>query len=115
MFGTFHSVWTFDVADQQTWLSGAKSAIEVLQTKPGFLEANVLHSADEPTRFVVKTDWIDVGSYRKALGSTEAKIGVWPFLADMHDDVSAFENLLKADAKSINEFESSVTERYETN
>ena len=110
MFGTFHSVWTFDVADHPTWLAAAESAVKVLQTKPGFIEANVLHSADDTSRFLVKTDWEDVGSYRKALGSTEAKIGVWPFLADMHDDVSAFENLLRVDATSVQQFESSVND-----
>ena len=108
MFGTFHSVWTFDVTDQEPWLASAEAAIQVLQVKPGFIEANVFHSADEPSRFLVKTDWEDVGSYRKALGSTEAKIGVWPFLADMHDEVSAFENLLRVDVTSVEHFESSV-------
>jgi quinol monooxygenase YgiN len=108
MFGTFHSLWNFDVSDQHAWLISAQEALVVLQAKSGFIKANVLHSADDPSRFVVQTEWQDVGSYRKALGSTEAKIGVWPFLADMHDEVSAFEELLQLTPTSIHQFESSV-------
>ncbi len=110
MFGTFHSIWTFDVTNAEVWLSDAAQALEVLQLKPGFIDANVLHSADDAQRFIVKTNWKDVGSYRKALGSTEAKLQVWPFLAGMHDEVSAFENLLHVDANSVTRYESSVTE-----
>lgn len=108
MFGTFHSIWTFDVENVEVWLSEAAQALEVLQAKSGFIEADVFRSADEPYRFLVKTDWENVGSYRKALGSTEAKIEVWPFLTNMHDGVSAFEKLLNVGSASSDRYESSV-------
>ena len=52
--------------------------------------------------------FVDVGSYRRALGSMEAKIGVWPFLANMKDEPTAFEMLMDFTADSVTEFESSV-------
>lgn len=108
MLGTFHAVWTFDVVDPQIWKPEAKAAIKVLQARPGFVAASVFHNADTSDRYLIKTDWIDVGSYRRALGSMEAKIGVWPFLANMRDEPTAFELLMDFNPDSEVEYESSV-------
>ena len=110
MLGTFHAVWTFDVADPNTWKQEAKDAIKVLQVRPGFVAASVFHNADMSERYLVKTDWVDVGSYRRALGSMEAKIGVWPFLANMRDEPTAFEMLMEFTTNSVTEYESSVND-----
>lgn len=109
MIGTFHSVWTFDVTDPETWILEAKQALIVLQAKPGFVTAEIIHNADSNERYLIKTDWIDVGSYRRALGSMEAKIGVWPFLADMRDEPTAFEKLMQFTPESVTEYETSVS------
>jgi hypothetical protein len=110
MLGTFHAIWTFDVTDSGLWKQQAQQALEVLQGKSGFLAGEIFHNADSPERYLVKTDWADVGSYRKALGSMEAKIGVWPFLANMRDEPTAFEMLLELTPDSVTEYESSVSE-----
>jgi len=108
MLGTFHTIWTFDVADSAVWKQEAKAAVEVLQARSGFLASSIFHNADSPERYLVKTDWLDVGSYRRALGSMEAKVGVWPFLANMRDEPTAFELLTDFSPDSVTEFESSV-------
>ena len=110
MLGTFHTIWTFDVADPDSWTIEAKQALKILQERPGFLSSSVFHNADSAERYLVKTDWIDVGSYRRALGSMEAKIGVWPFLANMRDEPTAFELLMDLDADAVVEYESSVSQ-----
>ena len=108
MLGTFHAIWIFDVADSASWKLEAKQAMNVLQERPGFVSGSVFHNADSPERYLIKTDWLDVGSYRRALGSMEAKVGVWPFLANMKDEPTAFEMLMDFTADSVTEFESSV-------
>jgi hypothetical protein len=40
----------------------------------------------------------------------DSKLGVWPFLADMQDEVTAFEKLFAMTADTTLEFESSVNE-----
>jgi hypothetical protein len=110
MLGTFHTVWTFDVKDSAAWKVSAKDAITVLQARSGFLSSSIFHNADSPERYLVKTDWLDVGSYRRALGSMEAKVGVWPFLADMRDEPTAFEMLMDFGPESVIEFDSSVND-----
>jgi hypothetical protein len=110
MHGTFHSIWTFDVVDAAKWKLEVKQAMTVLQARSGFVSGSVFHNADTPQRYLVKTDWLDVGSYRRALGSMEAKIGVWPFLANMRDEPTAFEMLMEFSAESVTEYESSVND-----
>jgi hypothetical protein len=110
MLGTFHAVWTFDVADSISWKMEAKQALNVLQARSGFVSGSVFHNADTAERYLVKTDWLDVGSYRRALGSMEAKVGVWPFLANMRDEPTAFEMLMEFNAESVTEYESSVND-----
>ncbi len=110
MLGTFHAVWTFDVADSVLWKIEAKQAMNILQARNGFVSGSVFHNADSAQRYLVKTDWLDVGSYRRALGSMEAKVGVWPFLANMQDEPTAFEMLMEFNAESVTEYESSVND-----
>lgn len=106
--GPFVSVWVFDQSDITKWLSAAEVAVKTLQSKEGFVSADVTRSPDEATRFIVTTKWSDVGSYRRALSSTESKLNVWPFLADMHDAPSAFEVLLSANGENFSHFETSL-------
>jgi hypothetical protein len=40
----------------------------------------------------------------------EAKIGVWPFLANLRDEPTAFELLMHLDEDSLVEYDSSVTQ-----
>jgi hypothetical protein len=108
MLGTFHTIWTFDVSDPASWKIEANEAIQILQGRSGFVSSSVFHNADSPERYLVKTDWLDVGSYRRALGSMEAKVGVWPFLANMRDEPTAFELLTDFSSDSCIEYESSV-------
>ena len=110
MLGTFHAVWTFDVTDAVAWKLEAQQAMNILQARSGFVSGSVFHNADSPERYLVKTDWNDVGSYRRALGSMEAKVGVWPFLANMRDEPTAFELLMDFTAESVTEYESSVND-----
>lgn len=108
MHGQFYSLWEFDVADVAKWLESLPQVFEVLQKREGFVEGHVMRSPDEPTRFAVHCTWSDVGSYRRALGSTESKMVVWPFLASMIDRPTAFEQLMAADTASITTFETSL-------
>lgn len=108
MLGTFHAIWTFDVSDSDSWKLEAITAMKILQARPGFVASSVFHNADSPQRYLIKTDWLDVGSYRRALGSMESKVGVWPFLANMRDEPTAFELLMDFSPDSLIEYESSV-------
>jgi quinol monooxygenase YgiN len=106
--GPFTSLWTFDRQDLTNWLAQAEAVIRTLQSKSGFLSADISRSPDTASRLIVSTRWVDVGSYRRAMSSTEAKMLVWPFLADMHDMPSAFEVLLSAECANVSHYQSSL-------
>ncbi|MFM9150948.1 MAG: antibiotic biosynthesis monooxygenase family protein [Candidatus Planktophila sp.] len=64
---------------------------EVLAEAAGFLGGDVGQNLDEPTLWVLTTRWENVGSYRRALSSTRAKLEAIPVLARAIDEAGAFE------------------------
>lgn len=64
--------------------------LDVLRTKPGFLDAEVGQNLDEPELWVLVTRWQNVGSYRRALGGIESKMVVVPLLSEAIDEPSAY-------------------------
>jgi quinol monooxygenase YgiN len=71
----------------------AEAAAAVFSAAEGFLSADVARNLDEPTLWTVTTRWKNVGSYRRALGSYDAKVTVVPLLSMAIDEPSAYESL----------------------
>jgi hypothetical protein len=72
----------------------AEVALRVLAARPGFVRGSAGRAIDDPNRWVLITQWRDVGSYRRALGNYEVKVHAQPLLARSVDDVSAYEVLV---------------------
>ncbi|MDT4979533.1 MAG: hypothetical protein QOG07_1412 [Pseudonocardiales bacterium] len=72
----------------------ARVALEALAARPGYLRGTVGRSTDDDTRWVLVTEWENVGSYRRALGGYEVKLHATPLLADAVDLPSSFEPLI---------------------
>jgi hypothetical protein len=64
---------------------------DVLADAAGFIGGEVGQNLDEPTLWVLTTRWENVGSYRRALSSTRAKLEAIPVLARAIDEPGAFE------------------------
>jgi heme-degrading monooxygenase HmoA len=75
-------------ADFRLELEGVRA---VLAEAAGFLGGEVGQNLDEPTLWVLTTRWENVGSYRRALSSTRAKLEAIPVLARAIDEPGAFE------------------------
>jgi len=59
--------------------------IAALSTRPGFRDAELGRSADDPTLWALVTRWDGVGAYRRALSAAEVKITgapVWVHAVD---------------------------------
>lgn len=106
--GGFQSLWQFDTDDHEGFVAAAAQAMGVLATMSGFSAGEVLHNLDEHRRYVVVTRWLDVGSYRRAMSSPRAKLEVWPFLAAMRDEPSAYETRAEVAPGSVTVYESSA-------
>lgn len=72
------------------FVSQARAAIEVLSTAAGFQSADLGRNTDEPTLWTITSRWRNVGSYRRGLGSYEAKLTVAPLLSEAIDEPSAY-------------------------
>ena len=75
-------------ADFRLELEGVRA---VLAEAAGFLGGDVGQNLDEPTLWVLTTRWENVGSYRRALSSTRAKLEAIPVLARAIDEPGAYE------------------------
>lgn len=92
---TRFSVATADAAGFQ---SRCSELLALLATKEGFLGARLARSADEPTLWVMTTEWDSAGTWRRSLAGTDAKVLAIPLLSQAIDEATVFEPLLSIDA-----------------
>ncbi|QBX56630.1 antibiotic biosynthesis monooxygenase [Nocardioides seonyuensis] len=78
-----------------------------LAAQRGHLDSTLGRNVDDPELWVLTTRWENVGSYRRALSSYDAKLHAWPALTLALDEPSAYEvvepgvDLNDAGARSI--------------
>nr|WP_084469760.1 antibiotic biosynthesis monooxygenase family protein [Jiangella gansuensis] len=77
--------------DAVSFRDRAHRALEVLAGRPGWRGGHIGRAADDPTLWVVTSEWENVGSYRRALSSYEAKLEAVPLLSLAVDEPTAFE------------------------
>ncbi len=89
----------FDVplADQAGFLPRAQAALAAFAGRPGYVRGRIGRAADDPTQWVLTTEWAGVGAYRRSLGAYDVKVDAAPLLALSRDEPSAFEVLVADD------------------
>lgn len=85
-------------ADAAGFLNAAEQVLAVLSQQRGWLSGRIGRATDDPTLWVLATEWADVGSYRRALGAYDVKVTAVPLLATAIDEPTAFEVLAAAGA-----------------
>ncbi len=85
----------FDVpqGDGPDFLARAEAALAAFAACPGHLRGRVGRAADDPTAWVLSTEWEGVGAYRRSLSSYDVKVHAAPLLGQARDEPSAFEVL----------------------
>jgi hypothetical protein len=86
---------THFASDRADFAERAHAALEALAARPGYLRGSLARSTDDLHRWVLITEWANVGSYRRALGAFEVKIHATPLLAEALDLPTSFEPLLE--------------------
>ena len=79
-------------ADAAAALAAAREVLGVLAERPGFVRGWVGRAVDEGDLLLLAHEWVDTGSYRRALSAYEVKLR-WPFLQTAEDEATAFEVL----------------------
>jgi quinol monooxygenase YgiN len=92
-------VTRFDVpeGDAPAFRPRAEAALAAFAGRPGFLRGRVGRAADDPTAWVLTTEWEGVGAYRRSLSAFEVKVDAAPLLGLGRDEPSAFEVLHAVD------------------
>jgi heme oxygenase (mycobilin-producing) len=95
-------VTRFDVPEDEgsSFLERARAALVAFAARPGYVRGRIARAADDPSAWVLTTEWDGVGSYRRSLGAYEVKVHATPLLAQGRDEPSAFE-VLHADEAGV--------------
>ena len=81
--------------DAQDFLAEARTALAAFAARDGYLAGRIGRAADDPTAWVMTTEWIGVGAYRRSLSSYDVKVDAAPLLSRGRDEPSAFEVLVR--------------------
>lgn len=85
-------------ADSGRFLRQAREALAALAERPGWRNGEVARALDDPTLWLLTSEWDDVGSYRRALSSYDVKVAAVPLLSQAIDEPTAYEVLTTTDA-----------------
>lgn len=88
-------------SDFDTFLQQARDALAVLADRPGWLGGHIGRAIDDSSAWVLTTEWVDVGSYRRALSAYEVKLTAVPLLSLAVDEPTAFEVLTGSDESAL--------------
>ena len=77
--------------DEAAFRREVTAAHALLAARPGYVAGAVGRNVDDPTLWVLQTEWQNVGSYRRALSSYDVKLGAVPLLSRAVDEPSAYE------------------------
>ena len=80
------------LAESAAFKASLAVALETFAARDGFLSGDYGQNLDEPELWTLVTHWLNVGSYRRALSSTEIKMHVVPLLAQAIDEPGAYSN-----------------------
>ncbi len=84
-------------AESAAFLPRAQVALAAFAARPGYVRGRIGRAADDPTSWVLTTEWVGVGAYRRSLSSYDVKVDAAPLLSLGRDEPSAFEVLHGSD------------------
>jgi hypothetical protein len=97
------SRFRYDEAERASADADLERCLSGLSACRGFVAGQVGRAFDDPTLWVLQTQWESVGAYRRALSSYEMKVTVVPLLSRAIDEPSAFEVIVGEGATKPNE------------
>jgi hypothetical protein len=77
------------------FLERAQPALAALSKCAGYRRGSIGRSTDDVDAWLLVTEWANVGSYRRALGTYDVKLHATPLLAQARDLPTGFESLVE--------------------
>lgn len=81
--------------DPDGFLADVERAIDALAARPGHLRSRLTRALDDPDRWVLVSEWENVGSYRRALSSYDVKMATGMLMGAFVDEPTAYEAIIE--------------------
>jgi quinol monooxygenase YgiN len=78
-------------AEPETFRADVRVAIEALATRPGHVSTRLAQALDDPLVWVLVSEWVNVGSYRRALSSYDVKMASAVLMGAAFNEPSAYD------------------------
>lgn len=78
--------------------AAAADVLAALAVRPGFRSGRVGRLLDDPTGWVLASEWDDVGSYRRGLSAYDVKIAFAALMPYVLDEPSAYEVVARVES-----------------
>jgi quinol monooxygenase YgiN len=79
--------------DEETFRSEVRSAIDALAARPGHIASRLARALDDPSRWVLVSEWENVGSYRRALSSYDVRMASGMLMGAVVNEPTAYEEV----------------------
>jgi quinol monooxygenase YgiN len=77
--------------DSDEFLGQATAALATLAARDGYLQGRIGRAPDDATAWVMTTEWVGVGAYRRSLSPYDVKVALAPLMPYSRNEVSAYE------------------------
>jgi heme oxygenase (mycobilin-producing) len=71
--------------------NGARLRI-AFEARPGHVRSTLARALEDPTRWVLVSEWTGVGAWRRALSAYDVRIEVMPLMALAENEPAVYEN-----------------------
>lgn len=78
-------------ADEESFRADVRLAIDALASRPGHVSTRLAQALDDPSMWVLVSDWINVGSYRRALSSYDVKMASGVLMGAVVNEPTAYD------------------------
>ena len=75
---------------EASFVERAEAAVAFFRFRPGNVTADLVRNLDEPDLWAIRTEWENVGSYRRAYNGYEAKMVLVTLMSEALDEPSAY-------------------------
>jgi quinol monooxygenase YgiN len=79
--------------DPDSFRSDIRAVLEALAARPGHVSSRLAQALDDPQQWVLVSEWVNVGSYRRALSSFDVKMASAALMGAAVDEPSAYDVL----------------------
>jgi quinol monooxygenase YgiN len=77
--------------DEESFRTDIRAAIAALATRPGHVSTRLARALDDPTMWVLVSEWVNVGSYRRALSNFDVRMASGVLMGAVIPEPTAYE------------------------